>query len=317
MLNVAKCNLGKVNLKSTCPAVFLINMHEGWPQGFVLPCADESAISAICSSFGIIAVFLKCFTNNLLRCMYRSIPNSMDATLFVADTQAASSSQQNSSSSSQQTFPPISSCLQLCPIVAGFPRHHGPGGESCVCIRTNSSCSLQHCGCLAEDNVKCSAAISDSSLVVAAQALGPYTSSLLGIGSSLPSHSSSLAASSQPGRPAFVVPSFVATFAPPIPALVSFGTSASLASALQVVSTNSTSLLLPPILHQAFITGPGISPGSTKLVSEIISGKYVDLSNLLSPDLAYLEPEPQLLFDGCVVLSACPKKTKRCITDIV
>ena len=45
--------------------------------------------------------------------------------------------------------------------------------------------------------------------------------------------------------------------------------------------------------------------------------KYVDLSNLLSPNLVYLEPEPQLLFDGCVVLIACPEKTKRCIADIV
>jgi len=248
MLNVAKCNLGKVNLKSTRPAVFLTNMHEGWPQGFALPCADESAISAICSSFGIIAVFLKCFVNNLLRSMSRSTPNSMDAALFVADTQAAlsgSASQPNSSSSAQQTFPPISSCFQLCPILAGFPRHRGPGGESCVCIWTSSSCSLQHCGCLAEDNVKCSVAISDSSSLVAAQALGPHTLSLLAIGSSLPSHSPSLTASSQPGRPAFVVPSFVATFVPLMPSLVSFGTSASLASALQVVSTDSTFLLLP------------------------------------------------------------------------
>ena len=158
MLNVAKCNLGKVNLKPTRPAVFLINIHEGWPQGFPLPCADESAISAICSSFGIIAVFLNWFTNNLLRSMSQSTPNSMDATLFVADTQVASSLQPNSSSSSQQTFLPILPCFQLCPIVTGFSRHHGPGGESCVCIRTNSSCSLQHCGCLAEDNVKWSVA---------------------------------------------------------------------------------------------------------------------------------------------------------------
>lgn len=61
----------------------------------------------------------------------------------------------------------------------------------------------------------------------------------------------------------------------------------------------------------------GHFPDSTKLVSEIIFGKYVDLSDLLSPNLVYLEPEPQILFDGCVVLSACPKKTKRCIADIV
>ena len=53
LFNVAKCNLGKVNLESMRPAVFLTNMHAGWPQGFALPYADESAI---CSSFAIITV---------------------------------------------------------------------------------------------------------------------------------------------------------------------------------------------------------------------------------------------------------------------
>ena len=56
---MAKCNLGKVNLESMRPAVFLKNMHAGWPQGFALPCADESAVLAICYSFAIIAVLLQ------------------------------------------------------------------------------------------------------------------------------------------------------------------------------------------------------------------------------------------------------------------
>ena len=55
---MAKCNLGKVNLESMRPAAFLKNMHAGWPQGFALPCADESAVFAICYSFAIIAVLL-------------------------------------------------------------------------------------------------------------------------------------------------------------------------------------------------------------------------------------------------------------------
>ena len=58
---MAKHNLGKVNLKSVRRAVYLTNMHAWWPQGFTLPCADESAIFAICSCFAIIAVFLHCF----------------------------------------------------------------------------------------------------------------------------------------------------------------------------------------------------------------------------------------------------------------
>ena len=64
-LNVAKCNLGKVNLESMHPVLFLTNMHAGWPQGFALPSADESAVFAICSCFAIIAVFLHCFTSKV------------------------------------------------------------------------------------------------------------------------------------------------------------------------------------------------------------------------------------------------------------
>jgi len=60
-LNVAKCNLGKVNLKSMHSAVFPRNMHAGWLKGFVLPCADKSALFAICSCFAIIAVFSTLF----------------------------------------------------------------------------------------------------------------------------------------------------------------------------------------------------------------------------------------------------------------
>ena len=67
---MAKCNLGKVNLESTHPAVFLTNMHAGWSQGFALPCADESAVFAICYSFVIIAVLLQCFASNFLPCPF-------------------------------------------------------------------------------------------------------------------------------------------------------------------------------------------------------------------------------------------------------
>ena len=56
-------HLGKVNLESMHPAVFLTNMHVGWPQGFAFPRADESAVFAVCSCFAIIAVFLHCFAS--------------------------------------------------------------------------------------------------------------------------------------------------------------------------------------------------------------------------------------------------------------
>ena len=65
---MAKCNLGKVNLKSTRPAVFLTNMLVGWLQKFASPCADESAVFASCYSFAIIPVLLQCFASNFLSC---------------------------------------------------------------------------------------------------------------------------------------------------------------------------------------------------------------------------------------------------------
>ena len=56
--DVAKCNLGEVNLESMCPAVFPTNLHVGWPQRFALPWADESALFAIGFCFAIIRDFL-------------------------------------------------------------------------------------------------------------------------------------------------------------------------------------------------------------------------------------------------------------------
>jgi len=59
---------------------------------------------------------------------------------------------------------------------------------------------------------------------------------------------------------------------------------------------------LVPVLHQLFIVGPGLSPIRAKLVSQIVAGKYKDLTEFLSTNVTLTEPEPQLLFDGHVVL---------------
>jgi len=56
------------------------------------------------------------------------------------------------------------------------------------------------------------------------------------------------------------------------------------------------------------MVGPGYSPIPAKLVSQIIAGKFVELSDLLSMNVSQAEPEPQLLFDGRVVLTSAPKK---------
>ena len=71
-----------------------------------------------------------------------------------------------------------------------------------------------------------------------------------------------------------------------------------------------------PALQQPFIVGPGFSPVPYKLVSQIISGKFIDLAELLSDNLRDNETEPQLLFDGRLVLTSTSKRPKRSIDDI-
>lgn len=54
-----------------------------------------------------------------------------------------------------------------------------------------------------------------------------------------------------------------------------------------------------PVLHQPFVVGPGFSPVPAKVVSQIVAGKYADLSELLSVNIVQNEPEPQLLLLHC------------------
>ena len=74
-----------------------------------------------------------------------------------------------------------------------------------------------------------------------------------------------------------------------------------------------SSLAQTPILQQPFVVGPGFSPVPAQLVSQIVAGKFVELHKLLSTNLVLNEPEPQLLFDGRLVLMSTPKKPKRCV----
>ncbi|KAK3698551.1 hypothetical protein QZH41_014483, partial [Actinostola sp. cb2023] len=125
------------------------------------------------------------------------------------------------------------------------------------------------------------------------------------------------------GRPN--VPTFLATF-PPLAAV----STAPLASRLAATSTPFTSMgplggvpgvmalgNTTPLLDQSFVVGPGFSPIPAKLVSRIASGKFVDLEDLMASNLSHQEEEPQLLFDGRVVLTAGKNKNRRRIEDIV
>ena len=144
--------------------------------------------------------------------------------------------------------------------------------------------------------------------------LDAQASSLAASGIGFSSDSPAVFAATVQGRPNFVVPAFVTTFASPITAvMLSTNTAAVTASP----SVGGLSLLAQmPILHQPFVVGPGFSPVPARLVSQIVAGKFVELHDQLSANLVLHEPEPQLLFDGRLVLTSTPKKPKRCVDDI-
>ena len=70
------------------------------------------------------------------------------------------------------------------------------------------------------------------------------------------------------------------------------------------------------LADRPFVVGPGFSPVPGKLVSQILRGTFVDLSDLLSANLVTSDPEPHLMLDGRLVLTAPPKKQWRQIEDI-
>lgn len=81
-----------------------------------------------------------------------------------------------------------------------------------------------------------------------------------------------------------------------------------------VAPISSTSSI--PLADQPFVVGPGFSPVPAKLVNQIVAGKYIDLSKLLAANLVHAETEPQLLFNGHLVLTTPPRKQRRRIEDI-
>ena len=142
-------------------------------------------------------------------------------------------------------------------------------------------------------------------------------------GSGFPAPSTSAGASAAQGRPAFVVPTFLSTFLPPTPSH-----SLSIANMVPLLSQDSISSTLPlhqaslssptsfPVLNQPFIVGPGFTPVPAKTVGQVVVRKFVDLGDLLPSSVSCAEPEPQLLFDGRLVLTSTSKKPKRHIEDI-
>ena len=54
--------------------------------------------------------------------------------------------------------------------------------------------------------------------------------------------------------------------------------------------------------------GPSFAPVPAKLVGQIVSRKFVELSDLLQANIAQSESEPKLVFDSRMILTSNPKR---------
>jgi len=103
------------------------------------------------------------------------------------------------------------------------------------------------------------------------------------------------------GRPIspVVVPFFVSTFSAPVMSVALFasGTASSIFGDSRDVTV--ANIVQPlALVNQPFVMGLGFSPVPTKLITQILVGKYIVLSELLPANLQYKEPRLQLLFYG-------------------
>ena len=153
--------------------------------------------------------------------------------------------------------------------------------------------------------------------------LSSQASAFAASGAGFAAHSTSAGASAAQGRPALVVPTFVSTFLPPNPShslsianMATTSSQDSVSSAATLPQANISSATSFPVLNQPFIVGPGFSPVPAKVVGHVVAGKFIDLGDLLRSTVVSAEPEPQLLFDGRLVLTFTPKKPKRRVEDI-
>ena len=153
--------------------------------------------------------------------------------------------------------------------------------------------------------------------------LSSQASAFAASGAGFAAHSTSAGASAAQGRPALVVRTFVSTFLPPNPShslsianMATTSSQDSISSAAMLPQANISSATSFPVLNQPFIVGPGFSPVPAKVVGQVVAGKFIDLGDLLPSTVASAEPEPQLLFDGRLVLTSTPKKPKRRVEDI-
>ena len=83
--------------------------------------------------------------------------------------------------------------------------------------------------------------------------------------------------------------------------------------ALSGVSTQLTPSIVNSLADQPFVVGPRFSPVPAKRLLQIRSRKFV---RTFSANLLSSETEPQLMLNGCLVLSAPPKNLVSILKNI-
>lgn len=145
---------------------------------------------------------------------------------------------------------------------------------------------------------------------VATSSLAARTSTLLASGSGF--------SSAEPtGMLSSTVPPFLSTFSLPATSSSAMLSAPLATSVVPGTGVGGALTGLSSQLDKFFVVGPGYSPVPPKLVNQILAGKYIDLCELLSQNLLQAQAEPQLLFDGRLVLTSTGKKPRRQIEDIV
>ena len=131
--------------------------------------------------------------------------------------------------------------------------------------------------------------------------LSGMASSFLAAGTGF--QSSRTSSSSQGRNASVVVPSFISTFNAPVPALAN-----SAAHAFSGVAASLPSSNLNPLAEQPFVVGPGFSPVPSKLVTQILSGKFVDLADLLQSNMVNSKTGTAIVAGRAISSNNAPKE---------
>ena len=128
--------------------------------------------------------------------------------------------------------------------------------------------------------------------------LSQQTATFLASGGAFPEQQAISLPSATQGTPNFTVPSFVATFT--TPHSLTLRTSITAGVSVPVPLSDSSLVTILPsglLLQQPFVVGPGFSPIPAKTVSQIVTGKYVDLGDLPSVNNVQTKPESEAFLD--------------------